>query len=39
MGVSGTVKVMSEFRKKIMKDYYKISDIYGLPSIYGDSLR
>ena len=39
MGVSGTVNVMSEFRKKIMKSYYKITDIYALPSIYGDSLR
>lgn len=39
LGVSGTVQVMSDFRKKIMRDYYKITDIYALPSIYGDSLR
>lgn len=39
MGVSGTVQAMSDFRKRIMREDYKITDIYTLPSIYGDSHR
>lgn len=39
MGVSGTVEAMSEFRKTIMREDYKIKEIYTLPSIYGDSHR
>ena len=39
MGVSGTVEAMSDFRKKIMRQDYKIQEIYTLPSIYGDSHR
>lgn len=39
MGVSGTVEAMSDFRKKIMYEDYKVTDIYTLPSIYGDSHR
>ena len=39
LGVSGTVEAISDFRKKIMREEYKITDIYTLPSIYGDSHR
>jgi hypothetical protein len=39
MGVSGTVEAMSDFRKKIMREDYLVTDIYTLPSIYGDSHR
>ena len=39
MGVTGTLKVLPECKKKIMREEYKILKAYYLPSVYGDTRR
>ena len=39
MGVTGTLKVLPECKKQVMRDEYKVHKEYYLPSVYGDSRR
>jgi hypothetical protein len=39
LGVSGTVSSMSNYKKKMLEERYRILDIYEIPSIYGLTQR
>ncbi len=37
LGVTGTLKVLSECKKKICETDYKITQTFFIPSVYGES--
>lgn len=39
MGVTGTLEILADCQKKVLKEWYNINSFYYMPSVYGDNRR
>lgn len=39
MGVTGTLEVLSDNQTKVLKDWYQVTNLYYIPSVYSKSIR